>query len=568
MAYLSDTTGTDQVYITDREGVKHQQITDYEDSIEEVQFSPVDNCLIFDKSSGGDEKTQFYLYDMDTQETHELTKKPDVNHMWGSWSRDGQYIAFASTERNGTDFDVYIMDLTSKEMRCVFAPGGWCEAYSFSPNGAYLIVTQVQSNFDNDLYLIDLNTDTSRHLTPHEDAAVYKGSAWQPDESGFFLISNQNQDKKSVHYYKLADNSLTTVIASDQEAETIQITQDGQYLYVGFNQDGYAVPHVYGVSDLAMVSLDLPSNGITYATWSQDSRYMAYQHKTPTQNTDIYVLDTRSNQTIQITDSPTPIPSENMSEPRLITYESFDETRIPAFIYEPKESNGRQPVIINIHGGPEGQYRPTLSPLAQYFIQHGYTYIAPNVRGSSGYGKYYMAMDDVEKRMDSVKDIVALHDYLSRNDTFDQDNVALMGGSYGGYMVLANLAFYPERWAAGIDIVGIANIATFLENTSSYRRGLREAEYGSLEEDRELLESLSPSNYAENIQAPLFIIHGANDPRVPLSEAELIKNKVEGNGQKVELLVYEDEGHGLAKLENRLDAYPKAVEFLDSVLKK
>lgn len=566
LAYLSNVTGTTQIYVTDIEGNSHQQITNYEDSVEGAGFSPADNCLIFGMSSGGNEKTQFYLYDLNTRETRDLTAKPDVNHLWGSLSRDGKYLAFASNERNGTDFDVYVMDIATKETRCVFTPEGWSEAYSFSPKGNYLIVTLDYSPADNDLYLVNLNTDESRHLTPHKGATVYAGSAWKPDESGFFLISNQNQDKENLMYYDLEASSLSTVIKSENETESVRITRDGQYLYVRFNQGGYAVPYIYDADTLEKISFDLPSNGLTHATWSQDGRHLAYQHLSSTQNTDIYTLDLEKNQTTQVTHSPSDVPSKDMVEPRLIEYESFDGVSIPAFIYEPRESKTKQPVVISIHGGPEGQYRPVLNPLAQYFVQHGYTYIAPNVRGSSGYGKHYMAMDDVKKRMDSVKDIVALHDYLIETDYYNQDKVVLEGGSYGGYMVLANLAFYPDRWAAGIDVAGIANIATFLKNTSPYRRKLREPEYGSLEKDREFLESISPSNYAENIRAPLFIIHGANDPRVPLSEAELIKSKVEDNGQKVELLVYEDEGHGLAKLNNRLDAYPKAVAFLDHVL--
>ena len=225
------------------------------------------------------------------------------------------------------------------------------------------------------------------------------------------------------------------------------------------------------------------------------------------------------------------------------------------------------PAIFWIHGGPEDQYRPIFNSMIQYFVYRGYAVIAPNVRGSSGYGKEYIGLDDRRKRMDSVKDLVSLHKYIQKREEIDGTKIALLGGSYGGFMVLAGLTFFPYLWAAGVDIVGIANFVTFLENTSVWRRALREAEYGYLDTDREFLGSISPANSIENIQAPLFIIHGANDPRVPLSEAQHIYKRLQELGRKAELIVYDDEGHGLAKLKNRLDAYPKVADFLDCYLR-
>jgi len=261
---------------------------------------------------------------------------------------------------------------------------------------------------------------------------------------------------------------------------------------------------------------------------------------------------------------------DELVDPELIHFKSFDGLEIPAFVYQPNTIRPGQkfPVIINIHGGPEEQFMPSLKTITQYFVYAGYIVVGPNVRGSAGYGKTYMNLDNVEKRMDSVKDIIALRDHLAKFPEVDLEKMVVMGGSYGGFMVLACLAFSPDLWAAGIDTVGIANFVTFLENTAPYRRHLREAEYGSLEKDREFLESISPINSVEKIKAPLFIIHGANDPRVPLSEAEQISGKLKSLGRTVEMVVYSDEGHGLSKLKNRLDAYPKMVDFLEEVLQK
>jgi dipeptidyl aminopeptidase/acylaminoacyl peptidase len=217
--------------------------------------------------------------------------------------------------------------------------------------------------------------------------------------------------------------------------------------------------------------------------------------------------------------------------------------------------------VLVIHGGPESQARRNFNPLVQALAAAGHTVLVPNVRGSTGYGKRWYSADDVGKRLDSVADMAAIHAYLPQLGV-DQDRAALYGGSYGGYMVLAGVAFQPDLWAAGVDIVGISSLVTFLENTSAYRRAQREREYGSLERDREFLLSASPLTRIDDIRAPLFIIHGANDPRVPLSEAEQLHAALTDRGLECELLVYGDEGHGLAKRGNKLDAYPKALAFL------
>lgn len=241
----------------------------------------------------------------------------------------------------------------------------------------------------------------------------------------------------------------------------------------------------------------------------------------------------------------------------MVRYPSFDGREIPAILYGPEEPGA--PVVVNVHGGPEGQSRPAFAPVTQYLLGRGLGVLLPNVRGSTGYGKAYTHLDDVRLRMDSVKDLAHAAYWLREGG---HQKVAVMGGSYGGFMVLAALTEYPDLWSAGVDIVGIANLVTFLENTGSYRRKLREPEYGSLEKDGDFLRSISPIHKADRITAPLMVVHGKNDPRVPVGEADQIVQSVRGRGGVVDYLLYEDEGHGLARLENRLDAYPKIASFL------
>jgi dipeptidyl aminopeptidase/acylaminoacyl peptidase len=260
-------------------------------------------------------------------------------------------------------------------------------------------------------------------------------------------------------------------------------------------------------------------------------------------------------------------------EPELVRFPTFDQEpageprQIPAWFYH---AAGRAekpcPAVVLVHGGPESQYRPGFNAIAQYLVASGYAVLAPNVRGSTGYGKAYSHLDDVEKRMDSVADLAYAALWLKERNDVDGARLAVYGGSYGGFMVLSALTTYPELWAAGVDIVGISNLATFLENTSDYRRAHREAEYGSLTRDRAFLERIAPINHIDRLVAPLMVIHGANDPRVPLSEAEQLVEALRKRGVPVEFLVFDDEGHGVVKLHNKLVAYPAIVAFLDRQL--
>ena len=568
--YLNDDTGTRQLYIVSWQGGEQVQLTDFPDSISDYVYSPTEEKVIFSKFEDGNENAQLYFLDVSTKDIRLLTQKKEVRHNLGSFSRDGKYISYASNERNGKDFDVYIMDVHTFEIKCIWSPGGMCSAGSFSPSGRYLSMRKTHSNDNNDLYLYDREMGEIEHLTPHTENAVYGVPQWLPDEAAFFFITNEDSEFKHVTRFSLRDKKYASVIKPNWDVVDIDISKSGAYLSVIVNEEGYKKLAIFDPRDINAAPCRFPFDQVGSITFSQDEHYATCTVGDARHTTDIWVIDIRTGKATQLTKSFQGVSPDELVDPELIHLKSFDGLEIPAFVYKPNTIRPGQkfPVIINIHGGPEGQFMPSLKTITQYFIHAGYIVVWPNVRGSAGYGKTYMGLDNVEKRMDSVKDIVALRDYLVTLPDVDQESIVVMGGSYGGFMVLACLAFYPDLWAAGIDMVGIANFVTFLENTAPYRRHLREAEYGSLEKDRKLLESISPINSVEKIKAPLFIIHGANDPRVPLLEAQQISEKLKELGRTVEMLVYPDEGHGLSKLKNRLDAYPKMVDFLKKVLEE
>lgn len=568
IAYLSNETGTAQLYLISSEGRESEQLTDYPDFVSFARFSPTENKIIFGKSEGNNEQTQFFILDLDTKQVVDITNRPDARHDFGGWSPDGKQICFSSTERNGQDFDVYVMGIETLERKCIFDGGGWCRGLGFSSRGTYVIVGKAQSNVNNDLYLCNVFTGDVEHFTPHEGTVLHSYPRWLPDESGFFLSKDEDREFMGMGKYLVSERKFEYVFTPEWDVDGTAIDTGGKRLAVIVNEDGYQRAGLYNPHTLEKLPYAFPAGNISTTHFSQDGDKLALVVGDSTHTTDIWVMDLESGTSQQITHSAQGVPAEAMIEPELIRFDSFDGLSVPAFVYRPREvlTGKKLPVVINIHGGPEAQYQPGLAPITQYLVHSGYIVVAPNVRGSSGYGKTYLSLDDVEKRMDSVKDIVSLREYLKADAQVDERKIVLMGGSYGGFMVLAGLAFYPDLWAAGVDTVGIGNFVTFLENTAPYRRALREAEYGSLENDRELLERISPFNSVDSIQAPLLVIHGATDPRVPLSEAEQVVSKLKELGREVELLVYPDEGHGIYKLKNRLDVYPKMVSFLDRVL--
>ena len=560
VSFLTDITGVPQVWEVLAEGGWPEQLTFYEERVMGAEYSPVADSLIFSMDVGGNERAQVLLLDPSVGEDRDLTRMPDAIHYFGGFSPDGRRIAYTATRRNGTDFDVYVQDLDG-EPEMVWEVSGYHTVADWGPDGSCLIVARYRTNLDNELYRLDLTTGESRLLTPHEEEALFSNVQVTPDGGGAYLATDRDGDFSRLAYLDFSTLDLDYLTPDDWDVESVKLSGDGRYLLAGRNVDGYSDLVLFNGNGRRMPDLELPEGILGDFEFSPDSGKLAFTLVGPDRNPDVWVVDLPDGEPRRFTHSSTAgIPRRTFRRPRIVHYPTFDGREIPALFHEPEASSENAPVIVNVHGGPESQSRPLFAPVTQYLLHRGYAVFSPNVRGSTGYGKEYTHLDDVELRMDSVRDLAHAAHWLRGAG---HERVAVMGGSYGGFMVLAALTEYPELWSAGVDIVGIANMVTFLENTGSYRRALREPEYGSLEKNREFLESISPIHKAKDITAPLMVIHGKNDPRVPVGEAEQIVERVQKNGGAVEYLLYEDEGHGLAKLKNRLDAYPKIAAFLD-----
>ena len=559
VSFLTDITGVPQVWQVAVEGGWPDQLTFHEERVMGAGYSPTENRVLFGMDAGGNERAQLFLLGNGSEIN--LTRDSDAIHYSGGFSPNGKRVAYTATRRNGTDFDVYVQDLDG-EPEMVWEVSGYHTVAAWGPDSSCLIISRQHSNLDNDLYRLDLDSGETKLLTPHDGEARFSSVNITPDGESAYLSTDRDGDFLRLASLDLGTLELEYLTPDDRDVESVELSDDGRYLVASRNVDGYSDFMLFNGRGRRMPTPEIPPGMVGGFAFSPDSTKLAFTLTSPDHNPDVWILDLPDGEPRRLTLSSTAgIPRSTFQRPEVVRYPSFDGREIPALFYEPEEDDA--PVIVNVHGGPESQSRPMFAPVTQYFLDRGYAIFAPNVRGSTGYGKGYTHLDDVELRMDSVKDLAHAAHWLRNKG---HEKVAVMGGSYGGFMVLAALTEYPELWSAGVDIVGIANMVTFLENTGSYRRALREPEYGSLEKNREFLESISPIHKAENITAPLMVIHGKNDPRVPVGEAEQIVERVRKNGGAVEYLLYEDEGHGLAKLKNRLDAYPKIATFLDEHL--
>jgi dipeptidyl aminopeptidase/acylaminoacyl peptidase len=541
----SDLSGTRQLYRL-AAGGELEQLTNYAEPVV-GQLLP-DDRLLLEIDEGGNERTQLYL------EGEPLVVDPRYIHRSPHVSHDGALLAYSTNRRNGLDFDVVVRQLETGDER-TFELGGWCANGEFSPDGRWVVAGQLgELSGDSNLFLLGVETGEIVHATPHDGQAEYMDAVWLADSSGFVCATNEGRDTFAISRYTLGSG---WEVLHESEWDLDCVGDDaGRHLLVVANEDGYS----------RVDRLSLPGDGVAeHFIFSPDGTRVAFAFSTPTEPHQVWVHDFDSGSARKLTDLGS---VENGVEPELHRVESFDGESIPVFLFLP-EGDGPFPVVVTVHGGPESQWQPWYSSgfgaLTQYLVARGYAVAAPNVRGSSGYGKRFEHLDDVEKRLDSVADLASLHEWLAARPEIDGSRAVVYGRSYGGYMVLAALAFQPELWAAGIEFVGISNLRTFLENTSVWRRAAREREYGPLS-DPELLERLSPWSRLDAIRAPLFIEHGRNDPRVPVSESEAIHAELVRRGVRCELVVYEDEGPMVEKLGNRVDVFERATAFLDEVV--
>ena len=565
---LYDGSGTRQIHHVAPDGT-WRALTALEDTVRGARFVPDSSQVVVEHDDGGSELGQLSLLDLDEPGLPTLTPlvhNPEyVHHLVDT--KPGR-VLFTTNRRNGTDFDLISRDLAGERDTALYDNGGWVTAIP-SPDDKWIVLSRASAQANSmQLLLVDTASRAVTELTPYDALNHQAAVSWLPDSSGFIVSTDAERDRMAVRRYDLDAATWTDILVDDSRDLAGWVSPDGERLLVGVVQDGEVSLGLHRLDDGSRIApVDLPAGGCAALGiwtpdphWSPDGSFAAITYSSPVAPPTVFRYLPSTGELVEVRSPEMPELPEQVAHPESLLVPSFDGEQVPVFVFRPTGPDLGS-TIVHVHGGPEGAAMRNWTPVISALAADGHTVVVPNVRGSAGYGKRWYSLDDRQLRLDSVKDLAAIHAWLPTIGS-DPERTALWGGSYGGYMVLAGLAFQPELWAAGVDIVGIASLVTFLENTSDYRRATREREYGYLATDREFLESASPLNRVDDIRAPLFIIHGANDPRVPVSETEQVSDALAKRGVPCQVLVYADEGHGLAKLKNKLDAYPQALEFL------
>jgi dipeptidyl aminopeptidase/acylaminoacyl peptidase len=567
-----------QVHLVKMPGGDRSQLTFYSDIVEEAHFNPKrGDYFVFSKDVGGGEFYQLYRDDLASGDVTLLTDGKSRN-MGMVWARGGDKIAYGSTRRDGNDVDVWVMDPADPKTDHTLAKlegGGW-QAIDWSPDEQKILVLNEVSAEESYLWLMDAKSGEKTLLTPKGSAKVHYGAGqFNKDGKGIYVTTDKDSEFHRLAYIDLASKQHTYLSSSiSWNVDEFDLSDNGKLLAFVTNEDGFGVLRVLDTSTRKERPVPaLPKGVISAVRWHKNSRDLGFDVASARSSSDVYSLDIQTGRVERWTFSETGgLNTASFTEPEQVHWKSWDDRMISGFLYRPPAKfTGKRPVIINIHGGPEGQFRPQFVGRWNYYLNElGVAMIFPNVRGSTGYGKTFLSLDNGFLREGSYKDISTLLDWIQTQPDLDASRVMVTGGSYGGFMTLAVATNYNDRICCSVDVVGPSNLATFLEHTSGYRQDLRRVEYGDERDPkmREFLEKIAPYNKAKNITKPLFVVAGKNDPRVPASESQQMVEIVRQNGTPVWWLLGKDEGHGFIKKKNQDYQFYATVMFVKEYLLK
>jgi len=574
---FADTT---QIHRISMPGGARYQLTFFPDRVAGGRYQPkTGDYFLFAKDVGGGEWFQTYRYDFSTGNITLLTDGGRSQNGLGVWSNAGDRIAYSSTRRNGKDRDIWMMnpaDRATDRLLLQVEGGGWGAA-DWSPDDKQVVVAEGISVNESYLWLVDAASGEKKLLTPKGGAlkVAYGSAVFSKDGKGLYVTTDKDSEFQRLAYIDLATGAHTYLSSHiNWDVDEFELTDDGKTIAFVTNEDGIGVLHLLDTATgKEKPAPKLPAGSVFGIEWHRNNRDLAFHLASARAPADVYSVDVSTGKVDRWTFSETGgVNTEQFSEAELVRWKSFDGKMISGFLYKPPARyTGKRPVIINIHGGPEGQFTPGFLGRNNFYLNElGVAIIFPNVRGSTGYGKTFVQLDNGMKRMDSVRDIETLLDWIKTRPDLDADRVMVTGGSYGGFMTLAVATNYNDRIRCSLDVVGPSNFVTFLQNTEAYRRDLRRVEYGD-ERDPEMrayLEKTAPLNSAQKITRPLFVVQGYNDPRVPRTESEQMVATVRKNGSPVWYLMAKDEGHGFAKKKNQDFLFYGAVQFIQEHLLK
>jgi dipeptidyl aminopeptidase/acylaminoacyl peptidase len=568
IAYSVNISGQFNLWRQPVAGGYPRQVTTFEnETVRTIAWSPDGQQFLFSADKHGDEYTAPHTVSILGGEVARLTDEPEVQYELdpGAFSKDGRFIHYSGNDREPTAQDVIVRDLATGVERRVLAGSAMYSGLAFSPDGRYLTAAEIGSNTDIAPYLIDLESGEATQLDIGTEGTRRFPSAWLPDSSGFYVISDSDREFLGAGIYDIASGTFRWEITPDWDLEDLGISSDGSLLVWSVNEDGRSVLHAQDRATGSERTLPpIPLGVIRSMAIAPDGSSIALILGTPVASAEIFVVDLHANETRQITWGMLGgIPEDVFIEPELIHYPTHDGREIPAWLYRPAGA-GPFPVVLSIHGGPEAQERPlyNYNGLYQYLLSRGIGVLAPNVRGSTGYGISYQKLIHRDWGGDELKDFEWAHKYLQGLDWVKRNKIGLFGGSFGGFATLSCVSRLPDLWAAAVDLVGPANLVTFAKAVPPTWRAFMAKWVGDPEAEVDFLMSRSPITYVDQIRTPLFVIQGANDPRVVKAESDQIVERLRSRGVDVRYDVYEDEGHGFTKRSNSLKAMGDAAAFL------
>ncbi|GAY25021.1 acylamino-acid-releasing enzyme [Desulfurococcaceae archaeon AG1] len=554
--YLSDLTGEQILWKAWRisSGYRHDIALPWDRRINNYRISPT-GVIAFSTDMDGDERWSIYTYH---ENRLELVSGEDgsINNL-GEWSPSGRFLSYSSNSRNGVDFDIYVYDFVKRSRSFLYKGDGIVNPSRWV-NDDLLLAVKMNTYQDTDIIMINRRDGSEVNLTKHEGEAINR-SPIPIDEKHFLYITNNGEEFTGIAIYDLEKNSWKYLVKEKWDVEDLDY-RDGSIVY-SVNEDGESVLKLFSFEKREPVEILRPGGVIDNIDFTREGVVLSIN--SPKHGPEIFITDL-SGFLERVTYTPKiGVSEESFVSPKIFRYRSFDGLELSSLFYKPLRSfKEPPPAVLYLHGGPESQERVSFNRVHQVLLSLGIAIIAPNYRGSSGYGKSFIHLDDVDKRIATVYDSYHAVEFLAKKGEIDDKRLCVMGGSYGGYLTLMMLVTYPDLWRCGVEIVGIVNLLTFIKNTGAWRRRYRITEYGDPEIHRDIMIKLSPITYVDRIKAPLMVIHGAKDPRVPVSEAEQLVEALRGRGVDVRYIRLEDEGHGISKVRNRVRVYTEAVRFI------
>jgi dipeptidyl aminopeptidase/acylaminoacyl peptidase len=573
IAYVSDVSGQFNLWRQSTAGGEPVQLTDYDEhAVREVAWSPDGATLLFTRDHQGDEFYQLHLIPAAGGDASALTDQPQVQHYLADrdpWSPDSRRIVYAGNDRVPTDQDVLIRDLATGSTQRVLAGETSYLPVAWSPDGHSVSVIDVISNSDTTVYLVTPGEDVGRCLTPHEGEALFFPGPWAADSNGFFLLSDEGREFLGLAFFDLRTGAYQWRETPAWDISAVGSSQDGRILAWVVNDDGYSRLHVRDQASGQLLDLPpIPEGVIEVLRVSPDGHMLGFLLDQPQHPAEVFILNLAAREVTQLTSSAVGgVDPADLIQPELVRFPTHDDRQIPAFLYRPRGS-GPFPVVLAIHGGPEAQELPVYmhSGLYQYWASRGIGVLAPNVRGSTGYGKTYQRLIHRDWGGDELKDFEAAARYLRSLDWVDAARLGVFGRSFGGFATLSCISRLPEYWAAAVDIVGPSNLLTFAKAVPPTWQRMMAQWVGDPETEADFLLSRSPITYIDQIHAPLFVIQGANDPRVVQGESDQIVALLRQRGIEVRYDVYPDEGHAFTKRANELKSLGDAATFIEQHL--